>query len=332
MKRVWKFLRYERPYILICFACYSLAMAICYADPRMNYEWDAFFYGLGLLFLVLAFFFVYRYTREMQAIRLLRSEDGEPLSMEGEACQEELGRMETEHIRKLNEMHEKQMESYRFIVSWFHEIKTPIAVLRLIQQTDPNAAGMDEELSRIEHYVDQALYHAKLDSFHQDYDIAAVDLEQLAKSLVKRHAKTFISKRIRIDLQVERLNVHSDRKWLDFVLHQLITNSLKYTPAEGEVTIATSETPTEIRLTVRDNGTGIDAKDLPRVFNRGFTGENGRTHAKSTGMGLYLAQELCAKLGHYLTAESEKGRYTAMTIHFPRNHDPYLDTLRLRQS
>ncbi len=331
MKQLWRFLRYQRSYIMLSFACYTLAVAICYADPRIDYEWDVFLYGLVLMMLLLAAFFSYRYIREVQAIRRLRDEDAEPLSLEGEACQIELRRMETEHIRKLNELQERQLESYRFMVSWFHEIKTPIAVLRLIEQTDPHAADMDEELSRIEHYVDQALYHAKLDSFHQDYEIEAVDLEPLTKSLVKQHAKTFIAKRIKIGLDVKPLEVLSDRKWLSFVLHQLITNSLKYTSSGGEVTISATETESEITLTVRDNGAGIDAKDLPRIFNRGFTGENGRAHAKSTGMGLYLAQELCGKLGHYLTVESEKGLYTAMTIHCPRIHDPYLSVMGQRQ-
>ena len=331
MSRVWSFLRYQRSYIIISFACYTLAMAVCYADPRIDYEWDVFLYGLILLALLLIAFFAYRYVKETQAIRRLRDEDGESLSLEGEACQDELRRMETEHIRKLNELQERQLESYRFMVSWFHEIKTPIAVLRLIEQTEPNAADIDEELTRIEHYVDQALYHAKLDSFHLDYEIEAVDLDQLTKSLIKHHAKTFIAKKIKIGLDVKPMEVLSDRKWLSFVLHQLITNSLKYTSSEGEVKISTSETDSEIRLTVRDNGAGIDPKDLPRIFNRGFTGENGRTHAKSTGMGLYLARELCGKLGHYLTCESEKGRFTSMTIHCPRIHDPYQSVAGYRE-
>ncbi|GBG11802.1 sensor histidine kinase [Paenibacillus agaridevorans] len=331
LKSVWKFIRYQRSYIIMCFACYSLAMAVSYADPGFNYKWDTYLYGLGLLALLITAFFAYRYVRETRSIALLREEEGEPMTLEGEACQDELHRMETEHIRKLNEVNERGLESYRFMVSWFHEIKTPIAVLRLIQQTDPRAADMDEELSRIEHYVDQALYHAKLDSFYQDYDIVSCDLEQLVKNMVKQHAKTFIAKKIKLALQIESAAVQSDPKWLSFVLQQLITNSLKYTDTGGVMSVTASETASEIRLTVRDNGAGIDPKDLPRIFNRGFTGENGRVYGKSTGMGLYLAQELCAKLGHYLTCQSEKGSYTEMTIHFPRNHDPYLDAMRIQE-
>ncbi|MHA6480489.1 sensor histidine kinase [Paenibacillus sp. strain BS8-2] len=323
MSRIKKFLRYQRSYLIICAASYTLAMGVCYADPGIDYDWDVFLYGLILLALLLAAFFSYRYIRETQSVRRLRHEDGEPLSLEGEAYQDELSRMEMEYIRKLNDLQDRQLESYRYMVSWFHEIKTPIAVLRLIEQTDPHAADMDEELSRIEHYVDQALYHAKLDSFHQDYEIESVDMEQLVKSVVKQHAKTFIAKKIKVSLHVHSHLVLSDRKWLSFVLHQLISNSLKYTPSEGAVQITTAETDSEIQFNVLDNGAGIDAKDLPRIFNRGFSGENGRNHARSTGMGLYLAQEMCGKLGHYLSCESEKGQYTSMTLHCPRIHDPY---------
>jgi signal transduction histidine kinase len=198
-----------------------------------------------------------------------------------------------------------------------------------MQQTQVDAKSLEEEVSRIEHYVDQALYYAKLDSFNQDYEIRNCDLELLAKDLVKSHSATFISKKIRIQLDLTSTIVQSDSKWLRFILNQLLTNSLKYTEDyEGEVAISTRVTPQEKLLIIRDNGIGIDPRDLPRIFNRGFTGTNGRSHTKSTGMGLYLAQELSKKLGHYITCVSEVGQYTEMVMHFPKNHDPYLNTLK----
>jgi signal transduction histidine kinase len=103
-----------------------------------------------------------------------------------------------------------------------------------------------------------------------------------------------------------------------------LTNSLKYTEHSGEISISACETPREKQLLIRDNGIGISQKDLPRIFNRGFTGETGRKYTKSTGMGLYLAQALSNKLGHYITCTSEVGSFTQFIIHFPKNHDPYL--------
>ncbi|MFC4808912.1 sensor histidine kinase [Paenibacillus sp. GCM10023250] len=323
-----RFLRYERPYILLCAATFGLAMLIGYAEPGSGLRSESLVYAIVLQLLLMAAFFVYRYCRSAQAIRTRSSEDGEPLSLEAEAYRRVIEDMERDHIRALNEVHARQKESYDFIVSWFHEVKSPISVLRLMQQTEVEPRTLEEQLTRIEQYVDQALYYAKLDSFNQDYELVNCDLEPLVKDVVKSSAKAFIAKRIRLSLDVGAEAVQSDPKWLHYILGQLLSNSLKYTPASGEVRIAAEADDMEKRLVVRDSGIGIEPRDLPRIFNRGFTGTNGRIHMKSTGMGLYLAQELSKKLGHYITCVSEPGRYTEMTVHFPRSHDPYRELLR----
>ncbi|NQD69044.1 sensor histidine kinase, partial [Bacillus haikouensis] len=193
-----------------------------------------------------------------------------------------------------------------------------------LQQTDMDAASLGEEITKIENYVDQALYYAKLDSFNQDYEIQVCDIIQISKNIVKSHSKTFFSKKISIHFQAETLTVQSDAKWLHFIVNQIITNSLKYTESLGQITISASDSQQEKQLIIQDNGIGISQKDLPRIFNRGFTGETGRIHAKSTGMGLYLAQQLSNKLGHYITCKSAAGSYTRFIIHFPQDSDPYL--------
>lgn len=328
MKRRWlRFLAFERPYLLMGAASYLLAMGIFYADPRTNWHGDTFFYGALLWFAMTALFMAYRYYRTERSIAQMSDEDAEPLSLEAEACHQEIHRREIGHIRSMNEAQAKQRDHYDFIVSWFHEIKTPIAVLRLMQQTNLDPRSVEEELTRIEHYVDQALYYSKLDSFHQDYDIGSRELEPIVKRVVKQHAKTFIFKRIKVTMAIGNVHVHTDSKWLEFIVSQLLANSLKYTGEAGEIVIAAEAAAGEKRLIIRDNGIGIDAADMPRIFNRGFTGANGRSHMKSTGMGLFLAQELSRKLGHYISCRSEAGSYTEMTIHFPINHDPYLDAL-----
>jgi len=326
--RGWRFLKYERPYLVLYALAFLLTIAVFATDPQTAWHWQTFFYALTLVLFSLAGFLLHRYLKITEAIRRMHNHETEPLTLEAEAYQEAMELMEDQHIRALNTVQNKQKEYYDFIVSWFHEIKTPIAVLRLMQQTKVDPQSLEEELSRIEHYVDQALYYAKLDSFNQDYEIVNCDLALLAKETVKIHSKTFISKKINIRLDVEPLTVQSDSKWLLFILNQLVTNSLKYTPDHGQISIATSIAPQEKLLVIRDNGIGIDRKDLPRIFNRGFTGTHGRTFMKSTGMGLYLAQELSKKLGHYISCESAAGSYSEFTIHFPKNHDPYLSTLQ----
>ena len=131
----------------------------------------------------------------------MKSGDYDSLSLEGEFAKAYIDEIKKQHIREINQLQDRQNEHYDFIVSWFHEIKTPIAVLRLLQQTDMDANSLREEITKIENYVDQALYYAKLDSFNQDYDIQNCDIIKISKEIVKSHSKTFFSKKIRIDLQ-----------------------------------------------------------------------------------------------------------------------------------
>ncbi|MDF2925612.1 MAG: histidine kinase [Paenibacillaceae bacterium] len=323
----WKFLKCEKSYLYLSLTGFMLIIAVFGTDPAVSFHKGTLLYAFGLYLFLLSGFLAYRYLQTSRVIRHLHDEDGETLSLEAACYRKEMETLEKEHIRALNQVQMKQTAHYNYIVSWFHEIKTPISVLRLLQQTAIDPKSLEEELSRIEHYVDQALYYAKLDSFNQDYEIRNCDLEELVKQLVKGHSKTFISKKIRIHLHVESTIVQSDAKWLHFIVNQLLTNSLQYTGELGEITIAARITQEEKQLIIRDNGIGIDQKDISRIFNRGFTGTNGRTHSKSTGMGLYLAQELSNKLGHYITCTSQAGQYTEMVVHFPKNHDNYLSIL-----
>lgn len=323
-----RFLKYERPYLLLTGAVFVTTILVFWTDPGTRLHRQTLLYALALAGFVVLAFIVYRYQKVLYAVRHPEPEEAEPLSLEAEAVREALDAAQIAHIRALNEVQAKQKEHYDFIISWFHEIKTPISVLRLMQQTELDPRSVEEEVSRIEHYVDQALYYAKLDSFNQDYELVNCDVEQLAREAVKAYAKTFIARKVKLRLELSPTVVQSDPKWLLFIVNQLLSNSLKYTAEAGEITLSSHETAEEKLLIVRDNGIGIEARDLPRVFNRGFTGAGGRSHAKSTGMGLYLAQELSKKLGHYLTCESEVGRFTEFTMHFPKHHDPYWETVR----
>jgi len=320
----FRFLRYEKSYICVYLIGFMLMATVFFLDVNINFTCGTFLYAFALCTIVLIGFLVFRYQQNVRAIHNIDHEAFDRLSLEAEQMQQLMDEMRKEHIREMNAVQEKQKEHYDFIVSWFHEIKTPIAVLHLIQQTDIDANSLREEIEKIENYVDQALYYAKLDSFNQDYSIGSCDMIGIVKDTVRDHSKTFISKKVRILLPSESMSVQSDSKWLKFIVNQLLTNSLKYTDNSGEILIGTNETPQEKQLIIRDNGIGITPQELPRIFNRGFTGETGRTYSKSTGMGLYLAQQLSNKLGHYITCTSEVSSYTEYIIHFPKDDDPFL--------
>ncbi|WP_195576639.1 sensor histidine kinase [Paenibacillus sp. 1001270B_150601_E10] len=321
---VIRFLSYEKPYIYLYVTGILITAAVFFTDHHVGWAWGTFFYANTLSFMVLLGFLLFRYQQHARMLRSMKSEDYESLSLEGEIAKVYLEELKIQHIREMNQIQDRQHDHYDFIVSWFHEIKTPIAVLRLLLQTNGDPNSLKEEVTKIENYVDQALYYAKLDSFNQDYDIQNCDLIQIAKSLIKSHSKTFFSKKISIDLQAASLEVQSDPKWLHFILNQVLTNSLKYTEPDGKMTLSAYENPQEKQLIIRDSGIGISPTDLPRIFNRGFTGETGRIYTKSTGMGLFLAQQLSNKLGHYISCTSEVGVYTQFIIHFPKDDDPYL--------
>jgi len=179
---------------------------------------------------------------------------------------------------------------------------------------------LEDELEKIDHFIEQALYYSRLDSFSKDYFIQEISLETVTGASMKKYTRTFIAKRI----QFERTNlydlVESDAKWLSYIVDQLVANSLKYIDDHGQIKFIGEEDDNEKRLIIQDNGVGIKAEDMGRVFERGFTGFNGRLHTKSTGMGLYLAKRLSHKLGHDISIESKENGYTRVTLHFPKKN------------
>jgi signal transduction histidine kinase len=235
-----------------------------------------------------------------------------------------LPRLHRQHSLRLQRLSEEKRDHQEFILSWIHEVKLPIAAGRMLIE---NSEGknveflvdrFEDELAKIDHYVEQALYYSRIDSFASDYLIMEVSPGQLGKESAKKFAKLFINKGIRIRFEDEGETVQSDRKWLQYMIDQLIGNALKYTDEGGEIVCRMEEDGKEHRLLVRDTGIGIKPEELHRVFDKGFTGATGRNYGKSTGMGLYLARQLAIKLGHELSVASEEGSFTCVTIHFPR--------------
>ncbi|WP_125702843.1 sensor histidine kinase [Lacticaseibacillus daqingensis] len=217
----------------------------------------------------------------------------------------------------------RQQDQKAFIDSWVHEIKVPLAATQLlVDSLDGQApeAPLDElalQLDRIDHYVEQVLYYARLDSFSRDYLLHEHRLTPLVDSVVASLRNSFIANHIRFSLSGPDARVVTDDKWLRFILMQLFSNALKYTPAGGQITATLATTQQEVTLAIQDTGIGIPVDEQHRVFEKGFTGTNGRTaNQKSTGLGLYLAQQLSAKLGHTLTLTATPGVGTTVTIHF----------------
>ncbi len=199
---------------------------------------------------------------------------------------------------------------------WAHQIKTPIAAMRLTLQNEdsPLSRRLTGELGRIERYVEMVLAYLRLDADSTDYVLREYDLDPIVRTAVKKFAGEFIERRLTLDLRPTDMRVLTDEKWLSFVLEQLLSNALKYTP-EGSVSIYPESPDT---LCVSDTGIGIAPEDLPRVFEQGFTGRNGRGDKRASGLGLYLCRRVCKNLGHGISAQSEPGKGTTVRLELSR--------------
>ncbi|WP_409302723.1 sensor histidine kinase [Peribacillus sp. SCS-155] len=230
-------------------------------------------------------------------------------------------KLNQKHTSDITHLNKEKQEWLEYITAWFHEIKTPIAVSRMLYETRGSITSLEEEMDKIEHFIEQALYFSRLNDFSNDYIIQEIDIEMALKDAIKANRKTFLSKRIKLDLHLASFEVLTDKKALIFIINQLLSNALKYTGMNGKILIIiNAENRT---MSICDNGIGIAAEDLPRVFQKGFTGKNGRKQHSSTGMGLYLAKRMAGKLGHDITIRSEEGNCTEAVISFPELHRSY---------
>lgn len=241
-------------------------------------------------------------------------------SLTGKYINEVLSLISRDMHEEVKQYRDMQSDYREYIESWVHEIKTPIASAKLLIENDRNLTTekIEGQLKKVEGYVQQVLYYSRSNSVSNDYMVKSFSLETLVRSVVRSNSRDFIGKRIKLRVgQVDKM-VYSDSKWVEFILNQLVVNAIKYSKTKGaRVDIYCEELSNAIRLTVKDNGVGISKKDLGRVFDKGFTGENGRKYGSSTGMGLYLSKKLCQKLGLAMDISSELGEGTEVSILFP---------------
>lgn len=215
-----------------------------------------------------------------------------------------------------NQMNYQYRDMMEYYTTWVHQIKTPIAAMRLQLQGEDSERSREllEELQRIEQYVEMVLTYLRLDSGSTDYVLKNYDLDDIVRQAVRKYASQFIRKRIRLIYGSLSCQVLTDEKWLLFVIEQVLSNALKYTRSgEIEITVEAPKT-----LCIRDTGIGIAAEDLPRIFEKGFTGYNGRSDKKPSGIGLYLCRRICGRLNHKMTVTSEVDVGTEVRIALDR--------------
>lgn len=232
------------------------------------------------------------------------------------AYQELLILLAEEQNRLTTDSQQRYFDMIDYYTVWVHQIKTPIASMRLMLQEQDSelCRELKIELQKVEQYVDMVLCYLRLDGESTDYVLAEYDLDGIVKQAVKRMASQFIGKKITLNYAPLSTNVLTDEKWLLFVIEQVLSNALKYTK-EGTICISMEKPQT---LCISDTGIGIAPEDLPRIFEKGFTGFNGREDKKASGIGLYLCRRICKNLGHRITAESILDEGTTIRIYLER--------------
>lgn len=276
------------------------------------------FYAAGFFLILLLDFLarkgfydkVLEMTEDLDEIFYLPEFLTEPSYQEEQLLYQILKR-EEKYINDQISAYQRELQEYKdYVETWAHEIKTPIAVSTLIMENNRNeiTRSLSEEMDKLERFVEQMLFYSKSSSLQEDYTIRAVSLKALVAGAVKRHAKLMIAEQVSPRFLELNYVVLTDSKWMDFILGQIISNAVKYRSAERkpEIGFSAVRTGKTVTLSVADNGVGILPEDVGRVFKKGFVGANGRKSTKSTGMGLYLCDVLCRKLGTELTVSSRK--------------------------
>ncbi|WP_045520438.1 HAMP domain-containing histidine kinase [Neobacillus niacini] len=320
------FVREQIPLIIVYIAQLVLILFVFWLDGYQNYS-IILYAGIlsGCLFIG---YLVYRYLTHRNFYKRLeephtpmdefiKAGSGAPLATSLHLL------LKSQYRQYQNDLHHYQhklKDHIQFINQWVHQMKTPLSVIHLMIQDEdePRFTAIGDELDRMKKGLDMVLYTARLDEFEHDFYVEMLHLEKVVRSVTSNQKRLFIRNRVFPSLQLnDELSIASDEKWLSFVLTQIITNAVRYTTdGNRKIFLKGFKRDTNVVLEVQDQGVGIPESDLPRVFDPYFTGENGRNFQESTGMGLYLAKQICDKLGHRVEIASTVNKGTTVRIIF----------------
>ena len=320
----------DRIFSVICFI--TAALLICGLLWLIEIPKIFIIFTITVLFMSFAISFLWDFQRRRgyynQILNLLTQLDEKtllseivmrPNFLDGQIISDILRQSNKYQNDKIAEIQQQNREYRDFLDTWVHEIKTPITSARLIVENEKNPVTLriDDELRKIEHFVDLVLYYARSSDVEKDFKIEKTTVKELVSMALKNYSKAIIQAGGRIKMEQLDIPICADRKSCAFIIGQIISNAIKYRQDDLTLKFSTQIKKNRICLLIEDNGIGIDAADLPRVFAKGFTGNNGRHFSKSTGIGLYLCKQLCDKMNMEISISSSLGRGTTLTLYFP---------------
>ncbi len=322
-KKIWKLVGKEQGKSLLIYLMFLFIFGLLFFLYKLPME--PYFYGSILTLLLFGIVKGIESVRLFQKHQRLKQEldnlplFSDPFVQPDTLCEADFMNLFLQLQRILNESttkwNEKERNAIEFYSTWVHQIKTPVSVLRMILQkedTKQNRALL-LEVFRIEQYIEMVLSYLHLDSPSSDFVFKEYKLDTILKEIIHKFAPQFVEKKITLSYVPTNLIVLTDEKWLSFLIEQILSNALKYTKEGGKISIYSKPDDT---LNISDTGIGIAPEDLPRIFEKGFTGYNGRTDKKATGIGLYLCKETAKKLSHQIFAASHVGEGTTISIVF----------------
>lgn len=267
---------------------------------------------INILFFIIDFYYVKKKHQTLSQIQVLYESFPMSQSIEEEAYQQIIHQLIQEQRDYKTQMDQKYDDMIDYYTTWGHQIKTPIAAMKLHLQNEdsPLSFKLSTDLFHIEQYVEMVMTYLRLDSNNTDYVFHEVDLDDVIRQVIKKFAPEFIERKIKLNYESISDFIISDEKWLSFVIEQVVSNALKYTP-KGSISIYLKD---KNILCVQDTGIGIASEDLPRVFEKGYTGYNGRMDSKASGLGLYLCKRVCDNLGHDISIDSIIDKGTTVYI------------------
>lgn len=317
---------------ILALAIYILIISTYLKAISLTYSTIFIVIFITLTFFVLAFLISYYktsiYLKNIETIMdklpekyLITELWQKPRGAEKLAYYKILKRANKSMLENVTDIKEKQKDYKEYIESWVHEIKIPITSAKLLCENNKTVITnkIDEDIEEVNNYVEQALFYARMDQVSNDFMIREISLNEVIKNVLARNKKIMIQNNMKVELKDVNIKCYTDEKWLEFILNQIITNSIKYRNDNNAVVKITGiQNKENIILKIKDNGIGIKKSEIDRIFDKGFTGTNGRNQTKSTGVGLYLCKRLCEGIGMEIDANSKENEYTEIVIIIPR--------------
>lgn len=316
------FCAYIKQYIKVLLLFIVFALVFCIVFSLYNLETEAIYYSIilcafiGLIYICINFI---NYYKKHIALYKLQNEIyislnnlPTPKNLIEDDYTNLILNLNDEYKNFISKSDNAQKDMIDYYTMWVHQIKTPISAMKLLIQTSECEVSSDlsSELFKIEQYVEMVLSYIRLGSSENDFVIKEYNLDDIIKQAIRKYAPLFIRKKIALNFKNTNYTVLTDEKWLVFVIEQILSNAIKYT-TKGTVSIYPLENK---KLVIEDTGIGISEEDIPRIFDKGFTGYNGRTNKKASGLGLYLCKNILDKLSHKISIESEVGVKTKVIL------------------